>query len=103
MMKLKWQFGEPEENLICEVKKILGHKTLSDLLQEIPPTIPYSDSQEAKLSIHKLGYMVWQVSYWVYKCPKKKNFEKMTILYTTEPSLELALWEMEKEIKKFIK
>lgn len=99
-MKLKWQFGEALEAMEKEVNQIVKGKTVEELLNELPPEIPYDDLQEAGLVIKKLGDIVWQVSYMVYLDPKHRYFEKVSIKAVTEPSLKLALFEMGEELKK---
>ena len=99
-MTLKWQFGEVLDALEKEVNKIVGDATTEDLLAKLPAEIPYDDIQTAKLTIHKLGDIVWQVSYMVYLDPKTRHFEKVSTKAVTEPSLRLALFEMDKELHK---
>ena len=99
-MKLKWQFGESEELLEKEVKKIVGDATVEELLLGLPSEIPHNDYQDAHLTIRKLSDKIYQVSYNIYKEVKKKDFEKVSILFTVQPSLRLALYEMAEELKK---
>ena len=99
-MRLKWQFGEALEALEKEIDKIVGPHTLEELLDRIPPEIPYDDSQTAKLTILKCGDLVWQVSYQVFLDAKTRHFEKVSIKAVTEPSLKLALFEMLEELNK---
>ena len=98
-MKLKWQFGEALEAMEKEVDQIVNGKTVEEMLNELPPELPYNDIQSAELVIRKLGDIVWQVAYVVYLDPKKRHFEKVSIKAVTEPSLRLALFEMHEEIK----
>jgi hypothetical protein len=99
-IKLKWQFGESEEKLENEVNNIVGNTTIEQLLSQLPSEISCSNEQTAQLQIKKLGNIVWQVGYAVYKEPRLKDFEKSSVIYTTEPSLKLALFEMLEELKK---
>ena len=98
--KLKWQFGEAEELLENEVNAIVGEFTVEQLLALLPAEMQYDETQNAHLQIRKLGNIVWQVSYVIYKDPYRRDFEKVCISYVTEPSLKLALFEMYEEIKK---
>ena len=100
MKKLRWQFGESMEALDAEVKEIVGNVTVDKLLSELPAEILYDNAQDAKLEIRKLGDIVWQVNYIVYKSPKEKDFESVSILSTTQPSLLVALYEMKEELNK---
>ncbi len=99
-MTLKWQFGQATDELEKDVNKIVGDATVDALLSDLPAEIPYDDIQTARLTITKLGDLVWQVSYVVYIDPKTRHFEKVSIKAVTEPSLKLALFEMTKELKK---
>ena len=99
-MRLKWQFGETLEALNKEVEQIVKGKTTEELLNELPPEIPYDEFQEAKLVIKKLGDLVWQVSYMIYLDPKTRRFEKVSVSAVTEPSLKLALFEMLEELNE---
>ena len=98
--KLEWQFGEAMELLDKEVDKIVSGKTVTQLLTELPDRIPYDEIQDARLQFKKLGDLVWQVSYVIYRNPKARNFEEISIKFTTEPSLRLAMFEMLQEINK---
>lgn len=99
-MKLRWQFGESEELLEKEIKEIVGDATVEELLSALPPEIHYSEYQNAHLTIRKLSDLVYQVSYNVYKDAGGKDFEKTSILFSVQPSLRLALYEMVEELKK---
>lgn len=99
-MTLKWQFGQVLEALEKEVNNIVGNATVEELLAQLPPEIPYDEIQTAKLTISKLSDLVWQVSYKIYIDPKTRHFEKVSIKAVTEPSLRLALFEMQQELKK---
>ena len=99
-MTLKWQFGQVLEALEKEVNGIVGNATVEELLAQLPPEIPYDEIQTAKLTISKLSDLVWQVSYKIYIDPKTRHFEKVSIKAVTEPSLRLALFEMQQELKK---
>lgn len=99
-MTLKWQFGQAMDELEKEVNKIVGGVTVDTLLSDLPAEISYDDVQTARLTITKLGDLVWQVSYVVYIDPKTRHFEKVSIKAVTEPSLKLALFEMTKELNK---
>ena len=99
-MNLKWRFGESEELLSKEVEGIVGDATVEELLGRLPSDIPFSDSQNAHLTIRKLGSIVYQVSYVVYKDPGNTDFEKVSVLFTTQPDLRLALYEMLLEVEK---
>ena len=97
---LKWQFDETLAVLEKEVNEIIGNVTTEELLNKLPPEIPYDETQTAKLTIRKLGDIVWQVSYMIYIDPKTRHFEKVSVKAVTEPSLRLALYEMDKELTK---
>ncbi len=100
MCILKWLFGDSAERLKEEVDNIVGGKSIEELLEELPPEIPYNTTQSAKLTIEKRTDTVWSVSYKVYIKPKRKRFGKKSILFATEPSLKLALFKMIKQLKK---
>lgn len=99
-IKLKWQFGESEEKLENEVNNIVGNTTIELLLSQLPSEISCTDEQMAQLQIKKLGNIVWQVGYSAYKQPGLRDFEKSSVIYATEPSLKLALFEVLEELKK---
>lgn len=99
-MKLKWQFGQSDGLLEKEIKGIVGETTVEELLEGLPSEIPYSESQEAHLTIRKLSGKVYQVSYNIYKDIYRKDFEKVAVMFTVQPSLRLALYEMKEELKK---
>ena len=83
-----------------EVDGIVGNATVEELLDRLPSEIPFNDSQSAHLTVRKLGGIVYQVSYLVYKDVGRRNFEAVSILFTTQPTLKLALYEMVQELKK---
>lgn len=100
MCILKWLFGDSVKSLKEEVDRIVRGKSIEELLEELPPEIPYDNIQSAKLTIEKLTDIVWSVSYKVYIRPKRKRFGKKSILFATEPSLKLALFKMIKQLGK---
>ena len=100
-MKLNWQFGESDEKLEKEVDRIVGNVGVEELLSGLPAEIPYDDAQDGKLVVKKLGERVYQVAYQAYRGVGEKDFESMSVLFTTQPSLRLALFEMTQEIKKY--
>lgn len=99
-MTLKWKFGQVQDTLEKEVDKIVGNATVEELLEQVDPEIPYDDIQTARLSIRKLSNLVWQVSYVIFLDPKTRHFEEVSIKSVTEPSLRLALFEINKQVNK---
>lgn len=88
---LKWQFGNPLEEVEKEVKEITKGKDVKEYLSTLPSELPYNEIQSAKLEIRKLGSLVWTAGYYIYKDPGRKNFEKINVVSSTEPTLELTL------------
>lgn len=84
-----------------EVGKIVGDTTVDQLLSELPAEIPYDDAQDAKLVIRKLSDLVWTAGYMIYRSPKEKCFEKSSVLFSTQPTLLLTLYDLREELKKF--
>lgn len=110
-----WQFGEPitreekeatlktkfpfkKECLDEQIDRITSGESIESLLQQLPPTIPFDDVQEAKLVITRLTDLVWQAGYVVYKAPGNRNFEKVSVKYVTYPTLKLTLHYLLKEL-----
>lgn len=102
-MKLKWQFGESSESLEKEVNSIVGDATVEELLASLPAEIRCDDVNSARLTVTKLGDVVYQASYEAFRDVRKRNFERACIAYANAPSLRLALFELAEEVKKLKK
>lgn len=111
-----WHSGQPihkedkgsfqGECLDEQVDRIVGKDTtLDDLLSELPGEIPFSPTQNMRLSIQKCGSkkfnnLSWQVGYYIYKDPGKRDFDEVPVEYENQPDLRLALYNLIQKINK---
>lgn len=115
MSEFTWHIGQPVhredkperysgECLDEQVDRIVGKDTtLNDLLAELPGEIPFSKTQSMRLAIQKCNNLVWQVGYFIYKDPGKRDFEEVPVEYENQPDLRLALYNLLQKIKKNLK
>ena len=111
-----WHYGQPihkedkgsfqGECLDEQVDRIVGKDTtLEDLLLELPGEIPYSPTQSMRLSIQKCGSkkfnnLCYQVGYFIYKDPGKRDWDEIPVEYENAPDLRLALYNLLQKINR---
>lgn len=106
-----WHSGQPihreDKGKFCgrcldeQVEAIVGKDTtIEDLLSELPGEIPFSKTQNMWLAIQKCGDLSWQVGYYIYKDPGKRDFAEVPVEYENQPDLRLALHNLIQKINK---
>ncbi len=98
--------GYAKTEIEAAVDDIVGKDTtIDDLLSKLPGEIPFSPTQGMRLSIQKCGNkefdnIVWQVGYFIYKDPGKRNWDEIPIECESSRNLRLALYNLLQKINK---